>query len=525
MVAYLSYPPDAITNLYYSTTTNKNHPILPSPSSSSRRRRRRFDSREALFLIRECNSFKQLKQIHAQVLRNGLLHHHSNNQLLLTQMLLRLCPSTASSQSNHFNHPDYATSLLLSTPTTNPTAFNWNLVIRSHTVNHNGTTVSPYRALLLYSLMIQRSVPHDHFTFPFVIKACTLVGSSLALGKAIHARALINGFYADTFVQNTLMDMYFKHGDSVSGRMVFDKMTDRTVVSWTTMLVGLVDAEAIEDARGVFDRMPERNVVSWTAMISGYARNGQPREAFRLYRCMVDDRVRPNEYTLVNLLVACTEMGSLEMGSSIHDLALKKGFGLGVFLGTALIDMYSKCGSLEDARKVFYEMPRRSLATWNSMITSLGVHGQGYEALSLFKTMEKEAATDNTIQPDAITFVGVLCACLQEGLVGEGCRYFRYMRDRYGITPIVDHYVCMVALLSQAGMLNEAYQLATIMPAKPNSHVWEALLRAVRAYGNVDLEQVVSKHIEDAEPTRDDTILYDKSHLLNRDSSFKWEVG
>lgn len=321
------------------------------------------------------------------------------------------------------------------------------------------------------------------------------------------------------------MDMYFKYGDSISGSMVFDKMTKRTVVSWTTMLVGLVSTEAIKDARAVFDVMPERNVVSWTAMIGGYTRNEQPQEAFRLFQCMVDDRIRPNEYTLVNLLVACTEMGSLKLGSSIHDLALKKGFGLGVFLGTALIDMYSKCGSLEDARKVFDEMPRRSLATWNSMITSLGVHGQGYEALSLFNTMGKAASSENSIQPDAVTFVGVLRACLQEGLVAEGCRYFRYMRDCYGITPIMDHYVCMVALLAQAGMLNEAYQLATLMPKKPNGLVWEALLRAVRAYGNVDLEQVVSKLVEDAEPTRDATLLYNQSHHLHGDSSFEWEVG
>ncbi|KAI3977182.1 hypothetical protein MKX01_035912 [Papaver californicum] len=264
MVAYLSHPPDAITNYY--SNNNNNSPFLRLPTSSRRQRRRRFDSREALFLIRECNSFKQLKQIHAQVLRNGLLHH-SNNQLLLTQMLLRLCPTSTTSPSNHFNNTDYATYLLLSTPDTTTTTFNWNLVIRSYTINYSGP-VSAHRALLLYSLMIQRSIPHDHFTFPFVIRACTLLSSSLPLGKALHARSVITGFYTDIFVQNTLMDMYFKYGDSVSGSMVFDKMIDtkRTVVSWTTMLVGLVSAEAIKDARDVFDLMPERNVTGNVAV-------------------------------------------------------------------------------------------------------------------------------------------------------------------------------------------------------------------------------------------------------------------
>ncbi|OVA17321.1 Pentatricopeptide repeat [Macleaya cordata] len=445
---------------------NKNNPFLLTSS-----RGRRFDSREALLFLRRGNtSFKQLKQIHAQIIRNGL-HDH----FLLTKLLLRLCfpppppPSSSSSSSHFFNRMEYATSLFLFHQTQNPpTTFTWNLMIRSHTLN--GTS---HQALLIYHLMIHRDVLPDNFTFPFVIKACLVSSAPILQGKEVHSRAIKTGFSSDIFVQNTLMDFYFKCGDPVYGRKVFDNMLTRTIVSWTTMLVGLISCGELEAARDVFELMPDRNVVSWTAMISGYARNKQPQEAFELFRRMQLDNVMPNEYTLVSLLVACTELGSLKLGCWIHDFAHKNGFELGVFLGTALIDMYSKCGSLEDARKVFDKMPIKSTVTWNSMITSLGVHGRGDEALRLFREMEKA-----NVEPDAITFVGVLCACLNGGLVDEGCRYFRYMRDRYGITPIMDHYVCMIELLGRAGMLDEAYQLVNIMQVKPNDDIWEALLRA-----------------------------------------------
>uniref|UniRef100_A0A5B7BBJ4 Pentatricopeptide repeat-containing protein n=1 Tax=Davidia involucrata TaxID=16924 RepID=A0A5B7BBJ4_DAVIN len=258
------------------------------------------------------------------------------------------------------------------------------------------------------------------------------------------------------------MDLYFKCGNSDYGRKVFDKMRARNVVSWTTMITGLVTcAEELDAARMLFEQMPVRNVVSWTAMINGYARNQQPQEAFELFWRMQLDNVRPNEFTLVGLLIACTDLGSLKLGRWIHDFALKNGFKVGVFLGTALIDMYSKCGSLEDAKRVFDNMEVKSLATWNSMITSLGVHGCGEEALALFAKME-EMASD--VQPDAITFVGVLCACVHTNNVREGYRYFEYMSQRYGIAPIAEHNKCMIELCSRANMLDEVSKFVNAMP-------------------------------------------------------------
>ncbi|KAJ7008443.1 pentatricopeptide repeat-containing protein [Populus alba x Populus x berolinensis] len=162
---------------------------------------------------------------------------------------------------------------------------------------------------------------------------------------------LINNW--DMFLYNTLMDLYFSCGDEGYGRKVFDKMRVRNVVSWTTFIAGLVVCGDLDAARRAFDQMPTRNVVSWTAIINAYVRNQRPHEAFELFWRMLLANVKPNEFTLVNLLKACSELGSLKLGRWIHDYALKNGFDLGAFLGTALIDMYSKCGSLDDARQVF----------------------------------------------------------------------------------------------------------------------------------------------------------------------------
>lgn len=261
------------------------------------------------------------------------------------------------------------------------------------------------------------------------------------------------------------------------------------------MVSGLVARGELETACAVFDEMPVRNVVSWTAMIDGYVRNGRAYEAFELFRQMQAENVQPNEFTLVSLLLACTELESLSLGSWVHELARKNGFQMGVFLGTSLIDMYSKCGSVEDAMKVFNEMPERSLATWNSMITSLGVHGRGKEALALFDEMNEA-----NVRPDTITFVGVLCACLNASLVDEGCGFFKIMIKQYGITPTLEHYSCMIELLGRAGLWDHAHELAKSMVVKLDVNAWRTLLRACETHGNAELREVAHRRIVELDP-------------------------
>ena len=355
-------------------------------------------------------------------------------------------------------------------------------MIRAYTCND-----CSHQALLLFKLMISRGFPPDKFTFPFVIKAC-LTCSAVLQGEVVHGLAIKTSFSGDIFLQNNLMDFYFKCGNTQYGCRVFEKIRVRNVVSWTTMVSGLVNCGDLCTARAIFEQMPTKNVVSWTVMIDAYVKNQQLEEAFELFRRMQLDNVRPNEFTLVSLLKSCTELGSLKLGRWIHDFALKNGFKLEVFLGTALIDMYSKCGALEDARRVFDKMQMKSLATWNAMITSLGVYGFGEEALALFQEMEKA-----NVLPDEITFLGVLCACLQTNNLIDGCYYFEYMNKRYGISPIPEHYACMIDLYSRAGMLDEVNKLVNSMPVKPNHNV----VCASKANATANTGKLTFGHAED----------------------------
>lgn len=383
----------------------------------------------------------QAKQAHARILRSGLSHDPS-----VLPSLLRLYSSHRSL--------DLATRLLASFP--NPSTISWNILIRA--LASGG---APLDALLLFDQMLTRGVPPDKFTFPFVVTACSII-ADLDKGKEVHASAIKFGFSQDPFLQNCLIHFYFRCGKPVNARKMFDRMAVRSVVSWTALLSGLVACGEIEDARAVFEAMPARNVVSWTAMIDCYARNGLPDEAFGLFRRMQEEDVQPNAFTIVALLIACKDLGSLELCRRVHEFAQKNG-GLdkSVYIGTALVDTYSKCGGLEDARRAFDQMPVKSLATWNSMITSLGVHGQGTHALALFKTMRR-----SNLQPDGVTFVAVLSACARKGLVAEGLRFFGAMVQRYGIEPCGEHYACLVRLLDRADKSEKVKKMVNVLIMK-----------------------------------------------------------
>ncbi|KAL8480908.1 hypothetical protein ACS0TY_027433 [Phlomoides rotata] len=383
-----------------------------------------FNSEDALLFLQKCANFKQMRQIHAKIVRNSL-HQHQ----VIVARLIRLCSS--------YKKLDYASFVFQQIE--NPSTFLWNLLIRAYIVND-----CPHRALLLYNSLIFEGVSVDKFTLPFVMKAC-LACSCVDKAREVHGFAVKTGFSGDVYLDNVLMDLYMKCGVTDDALKLFDKMRHRTVVSWTTIIAGLVIHDRVDIAQKLFDKMPIRNVVSWTVMLNGYAKSKKPEKAFGLFAEMQRDNTKPNEYTLVGLLMASAELESLELGRWVHDFAIKNGFEIGVFLGTALIDMYSKCGSIECARRVFEKMESKSVATWNAMITSLGVHGHSEEALELFEEMEKANVT-----PDAITFAGVLSASLQNDDLEEGRRYFYRMVEHYGIKPTFEHYVCLSEMYSRA---------------------------------------------------------------------------
>ncbi|XP_028548732.1 pentatricopeptide repeat-containing protein At1g31430-like isoform X2 [Dendrobium catenatum] len=239
-------------------------------------------------------------------------------------------------------------------------------------------------------------------------------------------------------------------------RKVFDEFPNsRDVVSWNAMLVGYVRNEQIFVAEYMFDQMPERDVISWSTLIMGYVQNGDLEKGLVLFSEMIrNGSVSVNEATLVTVLSGSAQLGLLEHGTFVHSIIKKVKFPLTLALGTALGDMYAKCGCIDLARYVFYELPKRDIFAWNAMICGVATHGQGKEALELF-----QRSIDEGFNPTAVTFVGILNACSRAGLVNEGRHFFNSMVRDYGIEPEMEHYGCMVDLLGRAGLVPEALEL------------------------------------------------------------------
>jgi pentatricopeptide repeat protein len=271
---------------------------------------------------------------------------------------------------------------------------------------------------------------------------------------------------------------------------VFDEMPVRDVVSFSGLLTAHLKNNQLDSARMVFDQMPHRDVVSWTAMISAYARASRPQEALALFDAMP---VQPDEVTMVSVVSACTALGDLVTGERLRHYVDSNGFGWLVSLRNALMDMYAKCGCLPEARALFDGMAIRSLASWNTLISAYASHGDEENTIALFHQM---LAHDNSVKPDGVTLLAVLTMYAHKGCVEEGRTVFDAMqRGDYGKVELtIEHYGCMVDLLSRAGQLEEAYKMIEQMLIPSNDVVWGVILGACRMHGNIDMaEKAVQK--------------------------------
>jgi len=365
----------------------------------------------------------------------------------------------------------------------------WTAMIAAYARHGSGD-----EALNLFYQMQRTRVQPNHFTFASVLSACTSL-ANLEHGKRIHNHIIKNGVQSDVFVGSALVDMYIKCGSINDAGNVFDRMPERDQVSWTTMIAGYVQTGCVDEAMELFQKIPQHDAVSWTAMIAGCSQNGRSNEALDLFCQMRQKRVKPNSVTFVNLLPACANLAALEHGKQVHEDIVRSGFQSDILVGNALIDMYAKCGSIENARKTFDKILERVVVSWNAMIVGYALHGHGKEALQLFEQMHYS----NT-KPNHVTFVGVLTACCHAGLVDDGWQYFSSMKPRYNITPAVEHFCCMVNLFGRAGLLDEALDFISKIPLKPNAAVWGSLFGACRMYANVDLGEYVAERLFELDP-------------------------
>lgn len=331
-------------------------------------------------------------------------------------------------------------------------AFPWNSLISGY------AELGQYEdAIALYFQMEEEGIKPDRFTYPRVLKACAGLGS-IQVSEAVHRGAVRFGFGYDGFVLNALVDMYAKCGDIVKARRVFDKIDNKDLISWNSMLIG-------------------------------YIRHGLLIEALDIFGGMVRNGFEPDSVAISAILANV----SLKIGVQIHGWILRRGVEWNFSIANSLIALYSNSGKLDRSSWLFDHMPEKDVVSWNSIISA---HCKDREVLMYFEQMEKDG-----VLPDNITFVCLLSACAHLGLVKDGERLFSVMREKYGISPRLEHYACMVNLYGRAGMIDEAYaMIVEKMEVEAGPTVWGALLYACYLRGNVEIGEIAAQKLFDLEP-------------------------
>lgn len=336
----------------------------------------------------------------------------------------------------------------------------------------------------------------QRLTYPSVFKAYTQLGQAY-YGAQLHGRVAKLGLESDRFVRNSIMHMYANSGFLSEARKLFDESSESDdVVSWNSMIMGLSKSGELGEAIRLFDKMPLRNPVSWNTMISGYVRNGRFLEGLELFGKMQEEGIEPSEYTMVSLLNASGRLGATRQGEWIHEFIRRNDIELNVIVVTAIIDMYCKCGSISKGLHVFETAPKLGLSCWNSMIMGLATNGCEGEAIELFTRLNSF-----NLEPDDVTFLSVLTACNHPGLVDKAKEYFLLMTKKYKIEPSIKHYSCMVDVLGQAGLLEQAEKVILSMPIEPDAIIWGSLLSACRKHGNVEMAQRAAERVIELEPS------------------------
>ncbi|KAL3537791.1 hypothetical protein ACH5RR_001157 [Cinchona calisaya] len=436
----------------------------------------------------------------------------------------------------------------------------WNTVIAGYA--QNGL---PKRAMKLF-LQTQELEGHrpDEVTVISILPACASLGS-LRIGKSVHGYVVRGGFQSFVNVETALIDMYAKCGLLETARLIFDRMNYKTVVSWNTMIDGYAQGGNSEEALKLFDRMLNeklrpsnvtimaalhacaelgdlhrgqeihalinqlglgsdisvtnslismyckckrvdianelfeklqgKTLVSWNAIILGYAQHGHVNKALSLFCEMQMKNIKPDSFTMVSVISGVSDLSVLQQAKWIHGIAIRNYSDKEIFVMTALVDMYAKCGAVYTARKLFDMTQEKHVTTWNAMIDGYGTHGFGEEAVELFDEMRK-----GHTKPNNVTFLSIISACSHAGFVEKGRQYFAIMREEYSLEPSVDHYGAMVDLLGRAGRLDEAWRFIQSMPVKPGINVYGAMLGACKIHKNVDFGEKAAEKLFELGP-------------------------
>ncbi|XP_042489048.1 putative pentatricopeptide repeat-containing protein At3g01580 [Macadamia integrifolia] len=322
-----------------------------------------------------------------------------------------------------------------------------------------------YDALELFYRMVNLGIKPNKYTFVAVIGACGLSSMFMGMGKQVHCFVIKLNLGLDNRILNALVTMYARNSK-------------------------------IEELGKVFEKIQDPDTVSWSAAIIGYSQNALSGKSTSLFCQMHKSGAKPNEYGFSGVLSSCSTQALLDQGKQVHGFALKLGCDTDVCVGNSLVNMYAKCGNIDNARLTFDGMPRRDLMSWNTLIHGYAHHGHGKKAFQLFDEMVESGS----IKPNNATFVGILNACSHAGYVEEGFEYFKIMESCYGIVPSISHYACLVDMMGRVGRLDDAVLIIEHMPFQPDYLIWKTLLGSCRVHMNLKLGKCAAQRAIELSP-------------------------
>ncbi|KAM7276401.1 hypothetical protein ACFE04_018267 [Oxalis oulophora] len=405
----------------------------------------------------------------------------------------------------------------------------WNLLVSCY-VTHGLVE----KALNTSRWMRSEKMRFDSVTLSSIFSVSSYT-TDIKLGKVAHCYCIRHNFESDVVIASSIMDMYAKCERIDCARRAFESTTNKDLILWNTLLASYAELGWSGEALRIFYKMQlegitanlitwnsvllaflrngqvteaedmffqmqsvgvQPNIITWTTLISGLIQNGFGYEAISKFQEMQECGINPNAKTLTSILSACSNISSLHHGKEIHGYILRHGcLSLSIPISTALIDMYAKCGNIVEANRVFKLTSNKELPIYNAMISGFALHGRTFEALSLYGQLKEEGMT-----PDDITFTNILSACTHAGLVNEGLEFFVDIVSKNQIKPSMEHYGCVVNLLSRCGNINEAVSVILSMPCEPDAPILGSLLAACIEHSKIELVDYLSKYLRKLEP-------------------------
>ncbi|XP_050371452.1 pentatricopeptide repeat-containing protein At3g24000, mitochondrial [Argentina anserina] len=337
----------------------------------------------------------------------------------------------------------------------------WNSLIGGYAENKE-----PDEVIAVFKNMRKYGTPANYITIINVLGAFVTPSDLLNHAMPIHAHIVSTGFDSEKYVQSSLITMYAKCGDLNSSNCIFSGLT-------------------------------VKNSIAWNAIIAANANYGLE-EALKLVLMMRRAGVDLDQFSLSVALSVSADLAMLVEGQQLHALVLKLGFDTDHYITNAAMDMYGKCGEMEDVLKIIPSPTIRSRLSWNILISSFAKHGCFEKARESFHEMVSLG-----VKPDHVTFVSLLSACSHGGLVDDGLAYYNAMTTEFGVPPAIEHCVCIIDLLGRSGRLSEANNFINNMPVPTTDLVWRSLLAACKIHRNLELGRKAADHLLELDPSDD----------------------